>query len=129
MQDLWQLHHQTLLIISQKKFTKLNVKIVIVFLDIKGSVKDYLIKDKCLFFNKNYSKKIVEELKKRFKNTFKFSNNCSNKFILLLRKDVSLYQYMKQNFLKKEIFYSNLSLEDNTYPGYMHAKRVCKNLK
>ena len=31
VQDLWQLHYQILLIIPQKKFTKLNVKIVVVF--------------------------------------------------------------------------------------------------
>ena len=33
VQDLWQLHYQILLIIPQKKFTKLNTKIVIVFLN------------------------------------------------------------------------------------------------
>ena len=33
--DLYQLHYQILLIISQKKFTKLNVKIVIAFLDME----------------------------------------------------------------------------------------------
>ena len=47
-------------------------------------VKDNLIKYKCLSCNKAYSNKIDEELKKRFKNTFKFSNNDINKFILLL---------------------------------------------
>ena len=39
------------------------------------SVKDNLVKYKCLSCNKNYSNKIDEELKKRFKNTIKFSNN------------------------------------------------------
>ena len=41
-----------------------------------------------------------KELKKRFKNTFDFSNNDINKFILLLRKDVNLYEYMdeQENF-------------------------------
>ena len=38
--------------------------------------------------NKDYSNKIDEELKKRFKNTFKFSSNDINKFIQLLRKDL-----------------------------------------
>ena len=47
------------------------------------NVKDNLIKYKCLSCNKDYSNKIDEELKKRFKNTFKFSNNAINKFILL----------------------------------------------
>ena len=49
------------------------------------SVKDNLIKYKCLSCNKNYSKKIDEELKNPFKNTFKFSNIDINKFILFLR--------------------------------------------
>ena len=47
------------------------------------SVKDNLIKYKCLSCNKDYSNKLDEELKKRFKNIFKFSNNDINKFILL----------------------------------------------
>ena len=48
-------------------------------------VKYNLIKYKCLYFNKQYSNNIDKELKKRFNNTFKFSNNDINKFILLLR--------------------------------------------
>ena len=47
------------------------------------SVRDKLIKYKCLSCNKDYSNKINEEFKKRFKSTFKFSNNDINKFILL----------------------------------------------
>ena len=51
-----------------------------------------------------------EELKKKFKNNFKFSNNDMNKFILLLRKGVRPSEYMmiekrlmKQHYLKKII--------------------------
>ena len=55
------------------------------------NVKDNLIEYKCLTCNKNYSNKIDEELKKRFKNTIKFSNDNINKFILLLRKGVYTY--------------------------------------
>ena len=58
------------------------------------SVKDDLIKCKCLSCNKDYSNKIDEELKERFKDTFDFSNNGVNKFILLLRKGVYPYEYM-----------------------------------
>ena len=50
------------------------------------SVKDALIKYTCLSCNKNYSNKIDEELKKRFKNIFKFSNNDINKFIFVIKK-------------------------------------------
>ena len=42
------------------------------------SVKDNSIKYKCLSCNKNCSNKIDTELKKNFKNTFKFSNNDIN---------------------------------------------------
>ena len=49
---------------------------------------------KYLYFNKDYSNKFDEKLKKRFKNTFKFSNNDINKFILLSRKGVYPYKYM-----------------------------------
>ena len=52
------------------------------------SVKVNLIKYKCLSCNKDYSKKIDVELEKRFKKTFKFSNNNISKFLLLLRKGV-----------------------------------------
>ena len=71
------------------------------------SVRDKLIKYKCLSCNKDYSNKIDEEFKKRFKSTFKFSNNDINKFILLLRKGVYPYEYMdeqKQHYLKKKNF-------------------------
>ena len=56
------------------------------------SVKDSFIKYKCLSCNKDHSTKIDEELKKRFKNTFNFSNNDINKSILLLRKGVYPYE-------------------------------------
>ena len=52
------------------------------------SVKANLIKYKCLSCNKDYSKKIDVELGKRFKKTFKFSNNNISKFLLLLRKGI-----------------------------------------
>ena len=49
-------------------------------------VKDYLIKCKCFSCNKDYSKELDKKLKRRFKNSFMFSSNDINKFILLLRK-------------------------------------------
>ena len=39
-----------------------------------------------LICNKNYSNKIDEELTKRFKDIFKFSNYDVNQFISLIRK-------------------------------------------
>ena len=77
------------------------------------SVKDNLIKYKCLSCNKNYSNKIDKELKKRFNNTFKFSINGINKLILLLRKSVYLMRtwmigkdLIKHHCLKKKNFIS-----------------------
>ena len=120
MQNLWQLHYQIYEIISWNKFTKLSVKNVIVFFEYE-SVKENSIKYKCLSCNKKYSNKIDEELKNRFKNIFKFSNNDINRFILLLRKCVYSYGYMDEwekfnetLFPKKEEFYSNVNMEDIT---------------
>ena len=97
-----------------------------------------MVKYKCLSYNKDYSNKIDEGLEKRFKNTFKFSNNVSNndinKLILLLRKGVYPYKYMDEcekfnetTLSEKEQFYSNLNMKDITDADYMHAKRVCKD--
>ena len=77
------------------------------------------MKYKCLSSNKSYSNKIDEESKKRFKNTFKFTNNDINKFILLLRKEVYPYEYMNKwknfdetTYLEKEKLYRNLNIEE-----------------
>ena len=58
------------------------------------SVKDNLIKCKCLTCNKDYPNKIDEDLKKQFKNTFKFSIDDIITFILVLRKGVYPHEYM-----------------------------------
>ena len=58
------------------------------------SVEDNFIKYKCLTCNKDNSNKVDEEFEKRFKNTFKFSNDDINKFILLWRKGVYSYEYI-----------------------------------
>ena len=91
---------------------------------------------KRLSCNKDYSNKIDEELKNLFKNTFKFSINDINKFILLLKKGFYPYEYMdewvkfnKTMLPEKEEFYSNLNMEDITDADYMHAKRIVKTLK
>ena len=100
------------------------------------SVKNNFIKYKCLSCNKDYPNKIDEALKKKFKNTFKFSNNDINKFILLFREGVYPYEYMddwekfnETTLPEKGEFYSNLNMEDITDVDYMHGKRVCKDLE
>ena len=86
-------------------------------------------KYKCLFCNKNYSKKIDEKLKKRFTNIFKFSNIDVSKFILLFRKGVYPYEYMdgwekfnETPLPEKEEFFSNLSIEHIIDPDYVMQK-------
>ena len=87
------------------------------------SVKENLIKYKCLSCDKDYSNKIDEELKNRFKNT-------------LLRKGVYPYEYMDEwekfneaTFVEKEEFCSRLNVEVITDADYIYAKRVCKDFE
>ena len=98
------------------------------------SVKDNFIEYRWLFRNKDYSNKLDE----RFKSKFKFSNNEINKFFLLLRKGVYPYEYTDDwekfngtTLPEKEEFYSNLNVEDITDADYIHARRVktCKDFE
>ena len=100
------------------------------------SANNSLIRCKCLSSDKSYSKKLNEEIKKKFKNTLKFSSNDINKFVLLLRKGVYPYEYMdywekfnKTTLPKKEEFYSNLNIEDIIDADYAHVKRVSKGFE
>ena len=75
---------------------------------------------------KNFDK----NLKKRFVNTFKFSNHDINKLILLLQKGVYSYEYMgdwekfsETSLSEKENFYSNVNMEDITDANYTQAKK------
>ena len=101
------------MIILQKESIDLKCKECDCFLEYE-SVKDNLIKYKCLSCNKDYSNKLYEKVKKRVKNTFKLSDNEINKFIFLLRKGVYPYEYVddwgkfnETTLPEKEEFYSN----------------------
>ena len=97
------------------------------------SVQENLIKYKCLC-KKDVSNKLGEKFKKRFKNTFKLSNNDINKIIFLLRKDVYPYKYMDEweefnetSLAEKEEFYSQLNMEDITDVYYTRKVFAKKN--
>ena len=91
----------------------------------------------CRNGRKRISKKdFNNELIKRFANIYEFCNeDVINKFILLLRKDIYLYEYMdswerfdETSLPDKEAFYSSLNMEDITDVDHRHAKRVFKSL-
>ena len=71
---------------------KIKWKVCNFFLEYE-SAKENLIKHKRLSYNKDYSKKLDKKSKENSKHTFKVSNNDINKFILLLRKGLYLYEY------------------------------------
>ena len=90
----------------------------------------------CLKCSKSYKKHFTEYLIKRFANTYEFCDGDINKFFLMLRKGVYLYEYMdswkrfdETSLPKKEDFYSNLNMENIADADYEHVKRVSKDFK
>ena len=122
--------------ITYLKFAAKNVEIKTVnqhvtLLGLK--IIDYVINAKNV---KNSSYEPINELIKRFSNAHKFCNNDLNKFILLLRNGVYLYEYMdslgrfdETSLPDKEPFYSELYLEDITDKDYAHVQKVFEELK
>ena len=91
---------------------------------------------KCIDSEKEYEKEINKELVERFANTYKFFNNDINKFIMLLRKGVYPYEYMdgwdkfnEKIIPSKELFYSNLTLENISEVDYMYTDDVFKTFE
>ena len=109
-------------------------------IDCKSCLDYMTTKDEQLIFrsfrcNKKYEKNFNKELIQRFVNTYEFCNGGLNKFILLLRKGVYLYEYMdswqrfdETSLPDKEAFYSNLNMEDITDVDYRHGKTVFEYL-
>ena len=69
-------------------------------------------------------------------NTYEFCNKDLNKFVLLLRKGVFLYEYMdnwersdETSLPNKESFYSNLNMENIDDIDYRHGNNVFKKFK
>ena len=70
---------------------------------------------------------------KRFASTYAFCNEEINKFILLLRKGVYLYEYIdswerfdEKSLPDEEPSYSSLNMEVIANGDYRHVKRVLK---
>ena len=89
--------------------------------------------------NKCLDEKSINELIKKFSNTYRFCNGDLNKFIILLRKGVYPYEYMdswerfnETSLPSKRDFYCELNLEDVSDKDYEHAQKVfkeyCKNM-
>ena len=83
--------------------------------------------------NKNYQHNFEEKLTEILFNTYTFSNRVNNKFILLSRKGVYLYECMNDwdkfnetSLPEKEHVYSHLIMEDFTNSDYARAKKNCK---
>ena len=90
----------------------------------------------CYNCKQRYRKKFNKELIKRFASSYEFCNNDLNKFALLLRKGVYLYEYADTwerfseiSLPSKEDFYSNLNMEDISDIAYRHANNVFKRFK
>ena len=59
---------------------------------------------KCFNYEQYYNKKFNKDLIKRFTGTYEFCNKDLNKFILLLRKGVYPYEYMRHHYQVKKTF-------------------------
>ena len=89
-QDLWQAHYQkqahyqivVISLLKEYETCRIKYKNCECFLEYTN-FKGNLIKHKCFCCNKNYQIKCDENLKKRFFNTYKFSNRDIKKVILL----------------------------------------------
>ena len=90
----------------------------------------------CYNWKQRYRKKLNKELIKRFASTYEFCNKDLNKFILLLRKGVYPYEYMdnwerfnETSLPSKELFHSNLNMENIEDIDYRHGNKVFKIFK
>ena len=73
----------------------------------------------------------INGLIKKFSSTYQFCNSDLNKFILLLWKGAYPYEYLdswekfdETTLPPKEVFHSNLNLEDISNGDYTHAQKV-----
>ena len=82
---------------------------------------------KCIDCEKEYEKEFNKELVERFANTYKFCDNELNKFIMLY---IGGWDKFNEKIISgKELFYSNLTLENISETDYAHANNVFKKFK
>ena len=63
-----------------------------------------------------------KNLKKRFFNTYKFTNHDINHFILLWRKDVYPYEYMDDEYISTWTKFNEISLpEKKRFNGHLNT--------
>ena len=84
---------------------------------------------------KRKSTKSIDGLIEKFPRMYQFCNGDLNKYVLLLRKGVSPYEYMDSwkrfdeiSLTDEKAFYSQLNLEDITDKHYWHAQKVFKEM-
>ena len=82
---------------------------------------------KCIDCEKEYEKEFNKELVERFANTYKFCDNELNKFIMLYMGGWD--KFNEKIISGKELFYSNLILENISETDYAHANNVFKKFK
>ena len=94
-------------------------------------VQDDQLIFRCFECKENYKKDFNKKLIKRFSNIYEFCNEDINKFILLLRKGVYPYEYMKSwerfdetSLPDKEAFYSSLNMKDITEIDYIDMQNI-----
>ena len=108
-----------------------NIKSECEFIGFKNNRLNYRCKE-C----NGKSARPINDLIKKFPNTYQFCNGDLNKFSLLLRKGVYPYEYMNNwkkfdetSILHKEAFYSELNKEHITDEDYDHYKKALKEFK
>ena len=80
--------------------------------------------------------RLINGLFKTFPDKYRFCNEDIEKFILLLKKNFYLYEYMDSwkwfdgtSLPAKKSFYSELKLEYITAKDYTHAQKVFEEFK
>ena len=98
-------------------------------------LKDNRLNYKCKECNET-SAKSVNDLTEKFPRMYQHCNGNTNKFVSLLGKGVSPYEYMdgwerfnETSLPPKKSFYSELNLGDISDKDYLHAQKAWMHLK